>query len=1512
MGPLCGSSFAHALILRFVAATFVFFSGIGSTACAAVGDLPTLAINEFMASNESTAADPQGQYDDWIEIYNYGRTAVYAGGMYLTDNPASPTKWRIPDVDPGSAVIPAQGYLVIWADDDTADQGMHADFKLDAGGEQIALFDADGITLIDSITFGEQAVDISCGRYPDGDEHLRQFVSPSPGAANIGLYEGIVSKVELSHERGFYGAPFSVTLASETEGAIIYYSLDGSEPYDGSGRSATGRTYVGPIHVTSTTCLRAIAVKPGWKATDVRTHTYIFPSDVVTQSQQKALAAGYPSSWNGYGADYEMDREVLADPLYAGLMEEALLSIPTVSLTTDKANLFSPSQGIYVNTTRSGDQWERPVSAEFFSRDDSKQFQVNCGLALQGGASRQPNKCPKHSLSLRFRANWGPAKLEFPLFEGSPVERFDSLQLRGMFNNSWIHWNPGQRQRAQMIRDQWVRDSLLDMGEPSAGRGIFVHLYLNGMYWGVYNLHERPEASHYAAYYGGSSDQLDALNGGSVRDGNYDAWNQMKNAVTRRHWDSIQRVLAVDNYIDWTIIQRYGSNNDLKADGNWRAAGGGPDHKPWRFYAWDSERVLEGVTEGAPGGTADPPGLFNYLDDIEDFRVLFGDRLHKHLFNGGALTPEATAQRWTRRADEPDLAIIAESARWGDYRRDVHSYNAGPYYLYTKRDFWLPEQRRLLEQYFPYRTANVLDQYKSIGLYPGVDAPEFRINGVRRHGGAISTGDVFSMTGTSGAIWYTLDGSDPRLTAQFGLNENAVNTLVPENAVKRVLVPTGPVDAEWNSGGVFSDWNWSRTTGEPGGIGYERGSGYDQYINLDVETQMYGRNSTCYIRIPFVLDRAADDFDYMTLRIRCDDGFIAYINGAEIARRNFTGAPRWNSKADASISDSAAVQLEGIDLSASLSALRQGGNLLAIQGLNASTTSSDFLISVELVAGTGAPSDGGGVLSGALLYSGPFILPHSATVKARALSGRAWSALNEATFAVGPVAENLRITELMYHAQDPNEEFIELRNIGAETINLDFASFSGGIDFTFGSCELGPGEDTVIVQDRNTFEARYGTSVNVAGEYSGKLDNAGERIILADAIVRTILDFEYADGWRSITDGEGFSLTAIDPANPDPASWSLKESWRASAYAGGSPGGDDSGIIPEPGAVVINELMAHSHDIAADWIELHNTTDTAISIGGWFLSDSDADPFKFEIAPGTTIAPDEYLVFYEDLQFGNANNPGCYEPFALSENGESLYLRSARNGVLTGYREVEDFGASETGASFGRHYKLGTDNYNFVAMDQATPGEANAYPKVGPVVISEIMYHPAWLTGGLYTNEQYEYVELQNITDQPVTLHDYDKGEGWKFTEGIEFAFDAGSPATIPAGGRILVVGNPAAFLWRYSAVPVQKVFGPYEGRLSNSGEKIELSMPGDVDASGVRHYIRVDRVNYSDGSHPSTTLRARPEPVEGAGPQNAPDQVDLWPVEANGGGRSLTRIAPSGYGNDPENWIAAEPTPGW
>ena len=201
------------------------------------------------------------------------------------------------------------------------------------------------------------------------------------------------------------------------------------------------------------------------------------------------------------------------------------------------------------------------------------------------------------------------------------------------------------------------------------------------------------------------------------------------------------------------------------------------------------------------------------------------------------------------------------------------------------------------------------------------------------------------------------------------------------------------------------------------------------------------------------------------------------------------------------------------------------------------------------------------------IYAGPIVVDESTQIKARVLvasnSYSPWSGLAEAIFDVGPAAESLRISEIMYHPldtgnpNDPNTEYIELTNIGSEIVNLNLVRFSDGIDFTFPGITIGPTEYVLVVKDRQAFDTRYGPGLRIAGEYSGSLNNAGERIELQDALGTTIQAFAYEDGWYAATDGQGCSLTANDPPGTDPNGWSQKAAWRPSASRGGSPGHAD-------------------------------------------------------------------------------------------------------------------------------------------------------------------------------------------------------------------------------------------------------------------------------------------------------------------------------------------------------------------
>ncbi|MBP7050902.1 MAG: lamin tail domain-containing protein [Phycisphaerae bacterium] len=1468
-------------------------------ACAAV----PLVLNELMASNASTTADPQGDYDDWIEMRNASLAPVNAAGLYLTDDPEVPTRWQIPFDKAALTTITPGGFLLIWADGETTDPGLHANFKLGADGGGLYLFDADGVTLLDYVVYGEQLPDVSYGRSPDATGDWGFLTAATPGTSNAQAAMGVVSDVRFSRERGFYETSFDVALSCDTPGATIYYTTDGSDPGQPSDRigAVDGTAYTQPIHVAKTTCLRAAAVKTDWISSPAAAHTYLFLANVALQSTKPT---GFPTTWGSVPADYEMDSDILSNSQYSGQLNAALKSLPSMSLVMDVDDLFDSKTGIYSNSNAGNNDpsWERPGSVELIYPDGTEGFQINCGIQIQGAWFRQPGNCRKHSFRLGFKGEYGPTKLRYPLFGPDAAREFDTLVLRAGANDGYT-W-AGNETNAQFTRDEFVRNLQLDTGN-AASHGTFVHLYVNGLYWGLYNPCERPDGTFSSTYYGGEKDDWDVLKHTSftVDQGNKTALNQMLSLCQQaassdvafqrlqgRDADGTPRsdypcLLDVPNYIDYMIVNMWAGNWDWPWNNYWLARDRTAASTGFKFYCWDGEDVMlssrsplnmDKITSPDSGQVGQPHGS---LRNNAEYRLLFADRLHRLFFNEGILTSDSLISRYTAMANFIELAIIPEAARWADQ----NGSGATPAH-------WTAMRNKILQSYLPQRSAIVLGQFRNAGLYPSVEAPVFYVNGSYRHGGPIlSTDSLFMQADTT--IHYTLDGTDPRAPESTGGTDGQV-AIVKESASKKVLVPTAAISDAWKGGAAFDDSAWIAGAG---GVGYEYATGFETYFSIDVGSRMYQRTSSCYIRIPFSVT-VEDIVSLMglTLSVRCDDGFVAYLNGTEIARKNFAGTPVWNSNTtgNASNPDDSAVLFESFNVTAPISRLLPGTNILAIQAMNSSAQSSDFLLSVELAASKAVteevPTE---VSTAALRYAGPITLSHSVCVKARSLSGSTWSALNEAVYSVGRVAENLRVSEILYHPEgDPNAEFIELTNVGDETIHLNLVRFTRGIQYTFPSFELAAGSYCLLVRDIASFEARYGNQLAVVGQYEGNLDNAGEQIELLDAVGEVIQSFEYEDDWFDLTDGSGFSLTVRDPSSD--YDLGSKSAWRPSASANGSPGSDDTGQVPEPGSVVINELLSNPAGGGSDWIELHNTTAEAIDLAGWYLSDDADDLTKYEIGAGTSIPAGGYVVFYQDQHFGNDADPGCSTSFGLSKNGETVYLHSGSGGVLTGYSEQEKFDASEPGVSFGRWQKS-TGSYNFVALSEPTPGMANADPVVGPIVINEIMYHPSG-------SEETEYVELLNISDSTATLYDATQQAPWRFTDdpddpAIELLFPSDSPVTLAPGEYLVLTKDLTAFKATYTVPAGVQVLAWTFGRLTNGGEKVQLSRPGEREDDGTRQWIRVDRVAYSDGSHP----------------EDFADGVDPWPVAADGQGKSLSRIDPQTYGNDPANWQPATPTPG-
>ena len=752
--------------------SFVYVAGDGQvqsapvTVTLLVGDPPVI-ISEFMAANvdglqtrlrADADARFQGpsQYPDWIELHNVSAVSFDVGGFHLTDDQNNTQRWQIP----ASTIIPAGGYLVIFGSDlevrDPVQDELgllHANFKLSLESEYLALADPNGIVIDDALAFyPDQVPNVSYGLQSGGNSGY--LLQATPGAENASGYLGRVADTQFSVDRGFYDEPFEVAITTSMPDAQIRYTFDGSAPTFDSGFA-----YNGPIVIDRTTTLRAAAFRDGYLTPNVDTQTYLFVDQVINQPAAPTTGPSdrpviFPDRWRSLRADYEMDPEIVSNPAYASQMHDAMMALPALSLTLAPEDIFE-STGLYANPSSVA---EEAVSAELMFPDGTTGFQIDAGARMQGGASRNAEHY-KHSMSLRFREDYGHDELQFPLFDESPVSRFDSIHLRARYNNSWIHWDQGQRNRASLIREMWMRDTMLAAGEVAAGHGRYVHLYLNGIYWGIYEMHERQDASHFANYFGGEAYQYDATNANAMVDGTRESWQAMQDAVDSLDWDLIQQKLDIDNHIRFTIVNRYGGNQDLKNDGNWRMAGGGLADAPWQFYVWDAERVLENVNQRGTAPVSDLLGLLRDLDDIPEYMMRFADIVHEMFFNDGALTPENTAARWMQHANELDVAIIAESARWGDMRPDQ-----GQRQPLERNDEWIAEQQRLLESYFPQRSDVVLGQLRG-SFYPATDAPEFLVNGQRQHGGVVLEDDVLTVlnpNGNLGTVYYTLDGSDPR------------------------------------------------------------------------------------------------------------------------------------------------------------------------------------------------------------------------------------------------------------------------------------------------------------------------------------------------------------------------------------------------------------------------------------------------------------------------------------------------------------------------------------------------------------------------------------------------------------------------------------------------------------------------------------------------------------------------------------------------------------------------------
>ena len=612
--------------------------------------------------------------------------------------------------------------------------------------------------------------------------------------------------------------------------------------------------------------------------------------------------------------------------------------------------------------------------------------------------------------------------------------------------------------------------------------------------------------------------------------------------------------------------------------------------------------------------------------------------------------------------------------------------------------------------------------------------------------------------------------------------------------------------------------------------------------------------------------------------------------------------------------------VEATDLTNSLDLLRPGSNVLAIHVLNHADDLFDLLARPELILSDDVaipapviytldgsdPRQTGGAVVG-ITYDDPITLTETTEVNARGFLDGEWSALTRAIFVVTESGDRLVISEINFNPADPTAtelladpdlnnddfEFVEVRNVGADPFNVVGIEFSDGIEFTFPSMELDAGEYGVVVSDVAAFELRYGSSVNVLGEYNGNLRNSGERIELLDPLGTSLLEFEYGDSdpWPTRADGAGGTLVLVDELSTPEDEFGKYHRWQGSSEFGGSPG--TAGVTAP--AVVINEVLTNTDEspTQSDAIELRNTTSTSIDISGWFLSDTSADLLKFEIPAGTMLGPDEFVVFDESDFNPNPEEPADSD-FALDgDEGDDVWLviPDGDGGVATFVDDIH-FGAARLGESMGR---VPDGSPRLAPLGRTTLGCGNSHARVGPLVITELHYSPSAPSPGAeilgLTRDDLQYIEVHNPTTIGVDL------TNWRIRGGIDFDFPPAS--MIGAGETIILVSfDPTVaanadlvegFSLHHGIGEADRLMGDFAGRLSDNGELIRLQRPGDAPIEDPEFVPRLteDSVLY--------------------------DTVTPWPeADPLGPGLSIERIAPVFYGSAVTSWASSTGSPGF
>ena len=1504
----------------------------------AVTGLAQVRITEFMASNSHTLADDFGNYEDWIEIQNTSPTNVNLLDWSLTDNASSLTKWRFPATD-----LPAGNFLVVFASNKnrrTVGAPFHTNFKLSAASGYLALVKPDGLTKATEFapSYPPQVADVSYG-FALTASNVTLVATGAvarvlvPSAANGGAalnysWTGAAANEPFdtaAWTSGATGVGFGVTPGD--------LGLNVQTPMLHSNASAFVRL---PFVLSNPTNFSQLTLRLKYDDGFV---AWINGVEVArANAPAQDLAANSTATATHAATDFESITFGLADNLLrtgtnilaiqgmnVGTNDGTFLMLPELSGVTiagDNNGLYftSPTPGAenLGGTTAPGpglvtaqhtpnvplDNDDLIVTAKVFATaravsnvtlhyrvmfaaetavtmfDDGAHGDGTAGDGIYGATI--PASASINGQMVRYyitAADVSNTVSRLPLFTdpAATAEYYGTVV------------NPYYVTSAVPVVHLFAPASVLQPGTGPGGgtsqtgadseTGSRVSLFANGEFYdnismslrgnstaGYYKKSHRVEFNkEHPFLYGDSNQRIRKTS----FEANYPDPTHMRQGLS--FWLNDQLGVPAP-FIIPTRLQLNGNfyqltdQSDVQGEEMLSRFGYDPNGAyyanvgtvvPSRF----STGGFEKKTRKAPVGTA---------EDYSDYTAL----------TTAIAESLTTGQRMTNlldRLDLPEVINYLVVARFTHQNDDVWA-NMALYHDNDGDDLWrvLPYDQNLSwgaaymdsASYSGIQSTN--DTLKSFPLYGSSQAlPVGSGNWNRMYDVIFSvpaTREMFlRRLRTVLDAWVKPPGT---LATNLPIEQKAL-------AWRNLIAEEVQHDRAW--------WGWPAKGGQGNfDPGINITNGVDDIINVFMAPRrqhFYGKHSVTNTALTIGINKtnnagiplaqptnaalAIVAWDYNPVSANQDEEYVQLTNA-----NNF------------------AVDISGWELAGGVQFQFQPGTVVpAKSAVYVSPNVRAFR------ARTASPHGGQG-----LFIVGPYSGHLNAWGESLTLSDTTGSLVSSNGFAgtPSPAQRFLRITEIMYNpaaapaiTNDAQQfEYVELKNISTNTtLDLTGVRITNGISFNFtGSAmtSLAPGQTVLVVHNAAAFVALYGNSATIAGQFIGSLSNGGDTIRLEDAFGEKILEFAYKDSWYPLTDGLGFSLVIVNE-NAAWDTWDQKASWRASGALHGSPGVTDP-LPPAFSPILVNEVLTHTDLPQLDSVELYNPNTNAVNLGGWWLTDDFYTPKKYRLPNGTTIPAGSYLVITE-TQFNTGTNA-----FRFSELGESVYLFAAdTSSNLTGYYHGYDFPAAPNGVSFGR-YTNSLGEVQFVLQSAITLGTNNAYPRVGPIVITEIMYHPPDTNGADNTLD--EFIELQNITATNVALYDpaYPTN-AWHVDNGVTFAFPTNQ--TLAAGARLLIVGfDPAnaaqlaTFRAKYGVSNSVAVFGPWNGKLNNASDIIELKQPGTPeDLTDFVPYYLIDNVSYTD---------------------SAP-----WPRAADGLGNSLHRVALTAFGNDPTNWFASGPSAG-